>query len=105
MNKKEILKTLDIAGFVSLAVAPILVFIFQFTGNAQVVKTALVMYAVAFLIITTFYSIKLFFGCKGIKENNEFVVIFEDKQKAITIAKLVCSALVFVFSLVVVILY
>lgn len=105
MNKKEMLKTFDLAGFVSLVIATILVLIFQFTGNIQVVKMSLVMYAVAFFILTVFFALKTYFGFAKTKQNNELIVNLEDKQKGWMIAKLVLSVIVFIFSLVVVILY
>ena len=51
MNKKDILKTLDISSFVSAIIATVLVLIFQFTGNVLVMKYSVIMYVVCFLHI------------------------------------------------------
>ena len=106
MNKKDFLKTLDIASFVAIVIATILVFIFQFNGEYMVVKFAIIMYTASFALMATYYSITLFYNLKKTTQNNELVV--EDmnkKQRAFLITKSVLSAIAFIFTLVIVILY
>lgn len=105
MNKKEILKTLDLASIVSIAVATLLVIIFQFTGNSTIVKVALVLYSASFLIATVFFALKTYFVYAKSKCNDEIMFELDKKQKAFLITKLCLSFLVFVFALVVLILY
>ncbi len=106
MNKKEVLRTLDLASFVAIILATIMVFIFQFVGDYVVIKVAVIMYAASFAIMTLFYALKLYYNIKKTMQNDELVV--EDlnkKQKAFLITKLVLSALAFIFTLVIVIIY
>ena len=104
MNKKEILKVIDLSSLVSLAVATILVFVFQFTGNALTVKYALVLYTSAFLLLSIFLAIKTIFCFKKIKIDDEEVELTK-KDKTFLCVKLALSVILFVFSLVIFILY
>ena len=106
MNKKDFLKTLDIASFVAIVIATILVFIFQFNGEYLVVKFAIITYSSSFALMATYYGLTLAYNLKKTTQNNELVV--EDmnkKQRAFLITKTVLSAIAFVFTLVIVILY
>lgn len=105
MSKKEILKTLDLAGLVSIAVATLLVVIFQFTGNTNVVKVALVLYAAAFLIATTFFALKTYFVYKKAECDGAVMFELDKKQKAFLITKLCLCFVIFVFTLIVLIMY
>lgn len=105
MNKKELLKTLDLAGFVSIIVATILVLIFQFTGSSSVVKVALVMYSASFLIMTTLFALKTYFVYKKTELDGKIMFELDKKQRAFLITKLVLCFIIFVFALVVLILY
>lgn len=106
MNKKDFLKTLDLASFVAIIIATILVFVFQLNGEYMVIKFAIIMYTASFALMTVFYSLTLFFNLKKTTQNDELVV--EDmnkKQRAFLITKIALSAIAFVFTLVIVILY
>ena len=104
MNKKEILKVFDLSSLVALAVATVLVFIFQFTWNSLVVRYALVLYTASFLLLTVFLAVKTVFCFKKIKldENEED---YTKKQKIFLCMKLVLALVLFVFSLIIFILY
>ena len=105
MNKKDILKTLDIASIVSIFIATLLVFIYQFVGEYQVVRFAVIMYTASFLILTVFYAIKTYFVFSKTQENGEMMFEQTTKDKSFLITKLVLSALAFVFTLIVLILF
>ena len=109
MNKKDILKTLDIATFVSAIVATVLVLIFQFTGNVLVMKYSVVMYTVCFLILTIVLSFKVYFAFskkEQIEENQTENLEQDDtKKKTLSIVYLVLSALALIFTIVMLILY
>jgi hypothetical protein len=113
MSKKDILKTLDISTFVSATIATVLVSIFQFTGSVAVMKYAIIMYTVCFLILTIVLSIKVYmtFSKKQLTEVEEESVELEKtdendtKKKTLSIVYLVLSALAFIFTFVMLILY
>ena len=79
MNKKDFLKTLDLASFVAIIIATILVFVFQLNGEYIVIKFAIIMYTASFALMTVFYSLTLFFNLKKTTQNDELVV--EDMNK------------------------
>lgn len=106
MNKKDFLKTLDLASFVAIIIATILVFVFQLNGEYMVIKFSIIMYAASFALMSVFYSLTLFFNLKKTTQNDELVV--EDmnkKQRAFLITKIALSAIAFILTLVIVILY
>ena len=106
MNKKDFLKTLDLSSFVAIIIATILVFVFQLNGEYMVIKFSIIMYAASFALMSVFYSLTLFFNLKKTTQNDELVV--EDmnkKQRAFLITKIALSAIAFVLTLVIVILY
>ena len=110
MNKKDILKTLDIASFVSAIIATVLVLIFQFTGQVSVMKYSIVMYTVCFLMLTIVFSFKVYlaFSKKVQDEENKEDLNNEQndtKKKTLSIVYLVLSALAFIFTFVMLILY
>lgn len=104
MNKKEILKVFDLSSLVSLAVATVLVFIFQFTGNSLTIKYALVLYTSAFLLLSIFLVIKTIFCFKKIKIDEDEVELSK-KDTIYLCIKLALSVVLFIFSLVIFILY
>ena len=59
MNKKEIIKTLDIASFISAVIATVLVIVFEFTGKYLSMKYAIVMYTVCFLTLTILFALNV----------------------------------------------
>ena len=111
MSKKEILKTLDIASFVSAIIATVLVLIFQFTGSVAVMKYSIVMYTVCFLILTIVLSIKVYmtfskkYQTETTGEENKETKESDTKKKTLSIVYLVLSAMAFIFTLVMLILY
>ncbi len=104
MNKKEILKVFDLSSLVALAVATVLVFIFQFTGNSLVVRYALVLYTASFLLLTVFLAVKTVFCFKKIKLDED-EADYTKKQKIFLCVKLALALVLFVFSLIIFILY
>ena len=105
MNKKDILKTLDIASMVSIFIATLLVFIYQFVGEYQVVRFAVIMYTASFLILTVFYALKTYFVFSKAQTEEGLISEQTTKDKAFLITKLVLSVLAFVFTLIVLILF
>ena len=105
MSKKDILKTLDLACMISIVIATILVVIFEFVGEYNVIKFAVVMYTASFLILLVFHSLKLYFSVVGTEEDGVKIVEQTRKEKVFLISKLVLSAIAFVLTLVILILY
>ena len=104
MKKKEILKVLDIAAVVSIAIATLLMFIFQFTGDLMLVKYSLVMYVASFMMLIVFYSLKVAFAyMPSLKDDADFSA--DKKQKAMLITKLTLSAITFVIALIILIMF
>ena len=104
MNKKEILKVFDLSSLVSLLIATVLVFIFQFTGNTLVVRYALVLYTSAFLLLTVFLTMRVIFCFRKIKLDEDEKELTK-KEKIFLCVKLALASALFVFSLVIFILY
>ena len=110
---KDILKTLDIASFVSAIVATILVLIFQFTGNVLTMKYSIVMYVVCFFMLTIVLSIKVYmtfskkYQVEMAEENIEGENFEENstKKKILSVVCLVLSVIAFIFTFVMLILY
>ena len=103
-DDKELLKIFDLSSLVSMAIATILVFIFQFTGDSLTVRYALVLYTSAFLLLSVFLALKTIFCFRKIKiEENEAEL--SKKDKIFLCIKLALAVVLFVFSLVIFILY
>ena len=106
MNKKDFLRTLDLASFVAIVIATILVFIFQLNGQYMVIKFSVIMYAASFALMSLFYTLTLVYGLKKTTQNDELVVdVMNKKQKTFLIAKMAFSFIAFILTLVIVILY
>lgn len=129
MNKKDLIKTLDIASFVSAAVATILVVIFEFSGNYLFMKYSIVLYAACFLTLTILQAISVYeiFNQKQTDETNNLIEseehadnideVIEDskinnqdeksskKNKIKSIIFLVLASLAFIFTCVLLVLY
>ena len=106
MNKKDFLRTLDLASFIAIVIATILVFVFQLNGEYMVVKFSIIMYAASFALMSLFYALTLVFNLKKTTQNEELVVDdMNKKQRAFLIAKMVFSFIAFIFTLVIVVLY
>lgn len=104
MNKKEILKVLDIASLVSIAIATVLMFIFQFNADINLVRYSAVLYVASFLMLSVFYSLKVYFAFSSkTKDDVEFAA--EKKQKALLITKLVLAVIAFILTLVILIIF
>ncbi len=121
MNKKDVIKTLDIASFVSAVIATILVLAFEFAGKYILMKYAIVMYAVCFLTLSVMLAINIhtIFSKKekveekqdaGEEENVEEQEVqtteeTSKKKKVMSVVWLVISAAAFVFTCVLLALY
>lgn len=119
MNKNDIIKTLDIASFVSAVFATILVLVFQFTGSVAVMKYSIVMYVVCFFMLTIVLSFKVYFAfskkhqieIEKEQEDEKETEITESqetsdtKKKALSIVYLTLSAVALIFTFVLLILY
>ncbi len=121
MNKKDIVKTLDIASFVAAVVATILVLIFQFTGSVSVMKYSIIMYVVCFMMLTIVLSFKVYFAFSNkhqaeeqtktqesnveTEENDAQAESNDTKKKTLSIVYLALSAIAFIFTFVLLILY
>ena len=88
--------------------------IFQFTGQVSVIKYSIVMYTVCFLMLTILLSFKVYFAfSKNLQgEENKDEANNElnneqsaTKKKTLSIVYLVLSALAFIFTFVMLILY
>ena len=107
MNKKEVIKTLDISSFVSAVIATLLVLIFEFTGEYMVMKVSIVMYAACFLILITMLSIRVYntFKKKEVVEGEEVSETSITKQKVTAILLLAGVCVAFIFTCTLLILY
>lgn len=111
MTKKDIIKTLDIASFISAVIAIILVVIFEISGNALVMKYSLVMYAVCFLALVAVLSFKVYFAFskkyQAEMTNDDSVLDFskDKKNKVYSIVYLVFASLALIFTFVMLIMY
>ena len=105
MKKRDILKTLDFASLVSIFIATVLVIVYQFAAKYRVIWFSIVMYAASFLILTVFYAIKTYFVFAKAEEDGAEIFNLSKRDKGFMIAKLALSAIGFVFTLVILILY
>lgn len=96
MNKKNMLKTLDTASYVSLVIGAILVLVFEFTAKLWILHFSMILFATAFLILCVLCSVKMYFMKNGTKENDEILVDPSKENKTWLIVRLVFSALFFV---------
>ncbi len=104
MKKRDIIRILDIASMVSIIIACVFVVVYQSTGGSSYIRFAVVMYTASFLILTVFYSIKTYFVYAKTMEENQVIFELSKKEKAYLIAKLVLSAIAFIFTLIILIL-
>ena len=128
MKKEYIQKCVDIASFAAVCIATVLVVIFQFTGEADLVKIAMGFYAFGFLTLSVQFAFKVYEDFKKTKTNenienkdenqeennenlnenstqNQELNKTQTKSKVWNIVACVGSFLVFVFTLVVLIIY
>lgn len=94
MNKKEVLKVIDIASFVAAAIATILVLIFEFTGVVTVLKVGIYMYEVCLLALIVFCGVRMFYAYRK-KEEVEDILNLSKKQKIFLIVKFILALIAF----------
>lgn len=95
MTRKNILKTLDQASYISLVVGAILVLVFEFVASLFVFRLAIILFGVAFAILCTLCSFKLYYMKNETKENDELLVDKTKENKTWLIVRLVFSAIFF----------
>ena len=107
MNKKDIIKILDIASFIAAVAATIMVFVFQFNGSSLAIKSSIVMYAVCFLtlaVVLAFKTYDVFKNQEKVSEE-ESVEPKTTKQKVLAVVYLVLAIIAFVCTCVLLALY
>lgn len=105
MNKKDILKVLDISSLVTLLVATGLAVLFEFTGKSLIMKYSIIFWTAGFLIAIVFYSLKLGFSAQKKADGEPGPFELEKSEKVGLIVKIVLVSLAFVFSCIVLIMY
>lgn len=100
MTKQNLLKILDIGSYVSLIIASILVLLYEFVGEAVLMKVSVVVYGVAFLMLVVLCVMKLIFMKHDAKENDELLVDKTKEKTALIYVKLVFGAICFAFTVV-----
>ena len=107
MNKKEILKTLDLSSFIMLVISTIFVLIFEIGGNTIFVKMAIFIYAVAYLCLFVLLVLRLCFSKNAIKEEktSEAEVNTNKNQNIKLIVGAVFSGILFLLTLIIAVLY
>lgn len=118
MKKDEILKILDIASFIMIIAATVLVVIFEFAGGYGFMKCSIIMYFLGLLLLSVLLGIRVYFAFakKQINEDESNTENADEtsktnsaelskKQKIGLIAMLAASIAILIFTLVVMILY
>lgn len=95
MSKKNILKTLDNASYVSIVLGAVLVLFFELFAKLLLLKFAIIAFGASFLILMVFNITKLYFMVHEVKENDELLVDKEKESKAWLIVRLVLSVILF----------
>lgn len=95
MTKKNLLKTLDLASYVSLVIGACLVLIFEFVAKLLIVKFSMILFGTAFLILCVLCSFKLYYLKNATKEDDELLVDPSKENKTWIIVRLIFSALFF----------
>ena len=95
MTKKNILKTLDNASYVSIVLGAVLVLVFELFAKLVLLKCAIIAFGASFLILMVFSIMKLYFMIHEVKENDELLVDKEKESKAWLIVRLVLSVILF----------
>lgn len=95
MTKKNLLKTLDTASYVSLIVGACLVLIFEFVAELLVLRFSMILFGTAFLILCVLCSLKLYYLKHETKEDDELLINQKNENKTWIIVRLVFSALFF----------
>lgn len=105
MTKKDILKALDNASYISIISASMLVLIFEFTAVLFLLKLSIILFGASFLMLCVLCGLKLYLMRKEIKENDELLVDKAKESKPWIIVRLVLSAILFVLMVVFFCLY
>ena len=105
MSKRNLLKTLDYASYVSILTGAILILFFEFFAGLTLLKIALIAFGASFLILIVFSVMKLYFMIHEIKEDNELLVDRQKESKAWLIVRLIFSIIFFVLMIVFLCLY
>ena len=105
MNKKEVLKAIDIASYLSLIVASVGVLIFEFSGLEFALRAAIVLYATAFLIYVVLNILKLVYFVRKTEFEGATLIDMEKTKLWHIITKLVVGCLIFALSVVVLVMY
>lgn len=105
MTKKDILKTLDTASYVSLLAGSVLVLIFEFTAVLVLLKLSIILFGASFLMLCVLMSLKLYYIKHETKEQDVLLVDLTKESKPWIIVRLVLSAILFVMMIVFLCLY
>lgn len=104
MNKKEIIKIFDLASFISVIIATVLVVVFEIDGKVLELNFALIMYDATALMLVVMFALKTAFSSKP-KDTDDEMFKLSRKQMGYLITKLVLSILIFLLILIVMILF
>lgn len=104
MNRKNILSILDIASFVCLIVATVLVFVFEGTGTESVLKAALYMFEVCLLVLLAFSVMRIIFVFKK-EDNKDSEFVLSKKEKIWLFVRLGLSLIAFCVTSVILIIF
>ena len=104
MNKKEVIKIFDLASFIAVIIATVLVVVFEIDGKALEINLALVMYDATALMLSVMFSLRLAFSVKSQDTDDELFKLSR-KQMGGLITKLVLSILLFLLILIVLIIF
>lgn len=105
MTKKDILKALDNASYISIISASMLVLIFEFTAVLFLLKLSIILFGASFLMLGVLCGLKLYLMKNEIKENDELLVDKTKESKPWIIVRLILSAILFVLMVVFFCLY
>ena len=105
MTKKNLLKTLDYASYVSVVLGAVLVLFFEIFASLVVMKIAIIAFGASFLMLVILSAMKLYFMNNEIKENEELLVDKTKEKKPWLIVKLVLASLMFALMIVFLCIY
>lgn len=107
MNKKEILKTLDLSSFIMLVISTIFVLIFEIGGNTIFIKMAIFIYAVAFLCLFVLLILRLCFSKNTTSQEqiSDVELVIDKNKKIQLIVGAVFSGILFLLTIIIAVLY
>lgn len=94
MNKNKILKILDLVCYSLTIVGALLVVIFEFVGNFNILKFGVIFFTVSLFLLTALQICRLIFSYKLTKENNSYLFL-EKKEKVLISLKLIFFVIAF----------